>query len=54
MDPKDKEKTAFASIHGLFQFCVMTFGLTNTPSTFERLMDKVFQGLNPDISDIFG
>ena len=50
MHPKDKEKTAFTSIHGLFQISVMPFGLTNAPIMFERLMDKVFEGLNPDIS----
>ena len=53
MDPEDREKTAFASLSGLFQFCVMPFGLTNAPSTFERLMDRIFQGLNPDICLIY-
>ena len=31
----------------------MPFGLSNAPSMFERLMDKVFQGLNPDICLIY-
>ena len=53
MDLKDREKTAFASMSGLFQFKVMPFGLTNAPSTFERLMDKVFKGLNPEICLIY-
>jgi hypothetical protein len=45
MDAKDKEKTAFITDSGLYQFNVMSFGLTNAPATFQRYMDAVFSGL---------
>jgi len=31
---------------GLYEFCRMPFGLTGTPSSFQRLMDKTLQGLS--------
>ena len=35
MAPEDKEKAAFCTKYGLFQFKVMPFGLSNAPGTFE-------------------
>jgi len=45
VDPEHREKTAFCTHEGLFQFNVMPFGLCNAPATFQRLMDMVLSGL---------
>ena len=45
LSPDARCKTVFATHSGHFQFKVMPFGLCNTPATFERLMDRVLQGL---------
>lgn len=38
----DKPKTAFCTPFGLFEWNRMPFGLCNTPSTFQRLMQRIF------------
>jgi hypothetical protein len=40
--PEDIQKTAFTTWYGLFEYLVMSFGLTNAPSYFTYLMNSVF------------
>jgi hypothetical protein len=35
-------RTAFVSRYGLYEFTVMSFGLTSAPSYFMYMMNKVF------------
>ncbi|WVZ80921.1 hypothetical protein U9M48_028355 [Paspalum notatum var. saurae] len=40
--PSDIPKTAFITRFGLYEYTVMSFGLTNAPAYFMNLMNKVF------------
>jgi hypothetical protein len=40
--PEDITKTAFTCKYGLYEYTVMSFGLTNAPAFFMHLMNKVF------------
>ena len=45
MDTADREKTAFVTQGGLYEYRVMPFRLVNPPATFERLMERVLRGI---------
>ena len=44
LDPESRQKTAFVSPFGQFQYTVLPFGLQNSSSTFMRLVDNVLGG----------
>jgi hypothetical protein len=41
----DEWKVAFLTNHGLFEPLVMYFGLTNSPGTFQTMMNEIFSDL---------
>ncbi|MCO5594118.1 hypothetical protein L7F22_048139 [Adiantum nelumboides] len=40
---EDKVNTTFCTTFGLYEYLVMPFGLTNAPTTFNRMMERIFR-----------
>lgn len=50
---EDKEKTAFSTPEGHFEYVRMPFGLKGAPATFQRLMNEVLRGLIGSICFVY-
>ena len=46
VEPDDREKTAFSTGDGLYQWKVMPMGMKNSSSSFQRLMEFAFRGMH--------
>ena len=46
MTPKASKYSAFVTPFGLFEWDRLSFGLTNAPAVFQRLMENIFSDLN--------
>lgn len=46
VNERDKEKTAFTTKAGIFEFNAMPMGLVNSQASFQRCMDMILSGLN--------
>ena len=45
MHSGSREKTAFATQNGLYEFVTMPFGLSNSGASFQRLIGHILRGL---------
>jgi hypothetical protein len=45
LEEKDKEKTAFSTKNGHWEYNRLPFGLKTAPSTFQRMINTVLSGL---------
>jgi hypothetical protein len=48
LEPESRDKSAFCVENGLYEFRVCPYGLTNSPSSCLRLIDRVFRGVPRD------
>jgi uncharacterized protein YerC len=51
--PEDKMKTAFSTPSGHYHFQKLSYGLSNSPSSLQRLMDVILRNLTGEFCYVF-
>ena len=44
--PRAKELSAFVTPQGVYQYCAMPFSMKNVPAIFQRMVNKIVDGLD--------
>ncbi|KAF4034842.1 Reverse transcriptase (RNA-dependent DNA polymerase) [Phytophthora infestans] len=53
MRTKDIPFTAFQTPDGLFEYIAVPMGLSNAPATFNRIVQRIFEGLRDNVATYF-
>ena len=53
IEPDSIEKSVFTTEKGLYEFLVMPFGMTNAVATFQRFMNRLFDGILNDFVFVY-
>lgn len=53
INPRDEEKIAFMTCKGIYCYMVIPFGLKNTGSTYQRLVNLMFKEAIWDFMEVY-
>ena len=53
MYPRDQDKTSFITNRAIYCYTVMPFGLKNAGATYQRMMNRVFEGIISSVMEVY-
>lgn len=53
VSPEDQDKISLTCLYGIFSYIIMSFGLCNAPTTFQRYMTSIFGDMLEKHMEVF-